>query len=67
MGFSDEVIIALFGHRTLVFVSNKENNREERWTGNPFSFDYDYYVELLNKKSPYVNTPSDLKWLFSDE
>ena len=30
MGFSDEVIIALFGHRTLVFVSNKENNREER-------------------------------------
>ena len=67
MGFNDEEIVALFGHRTLGFVSNKENNREERWTGNPFIFDNDYYVELLNKDSPYVKTPSDLALLNDDK
>jgi catalase (peroxidase I) len=65
-GFSDEEIVALFGYRTLGFVSNNESHKEERWTRNPWTFDNNYYEELLDKNSPYAKTTSDLA-LVNDE
>jgi catalase (peroxidase I) len=66
LGFSDDLIVALFGYRTLGFLSNNDNHREERWTRNPWTFDNNYYEELVDKKSPYAKTSSDLA-LVSDE
>jgi catalase (peroxidase I) len=62
----DHLIVALFGYRTLGFVSNKESHKEERWTRNPWVFDNNYYQELLDSNSPYVKTPSD-KALLQDD
>ncbi len=58
-------IVALFGYRTIGFLSNKENHREERWSLNPWVFDNNYYKELLNKNSIFLKTASD-KALLSD-
>jgi hypothetical protein len=55
----DNLIVALFGYRTLGFLSNKEQEKEERWTRNPWVFDNNYYQELLNPMSDYLKTPSD--------
>jgi hypothetical protein len=59
----DHLIVALFGYRTLGFLSNKDQHREDRWTRNPWVFDNNYYQELLDADSPYVKTPSDLALL----
>lgn len=59
MGLSDEEIVALFGYRTLGFVSNKAEHEENRWTRNPYVFDNNYFVELLSKDSGYYKTDSD--------
>jgi catalase (peroxidase I) len=59
LGFSDELIVALFGYRTLGFLSNKDSEKEVRWTRNPWVFDNNYYEELLDSDSPYVKTGSD--------
>jgi hypothetical protein len=59
LGLTDEEIVALFGYRTLGFVSNKAEHEEKRWTRNPYVFDNNYYVELLNKDSGYYKFPSD--------
>ena len=67
LGFSDEHIVALFGNRTLGFLSNKDANKEERWTRNPWTFDNNYYEELLDKNSPYVKTHSDVALLNDDK
>lgn len=57
---TDAEIVALFGYRTLGFLSNNnETNKEERWTRNPFVFDNNYFVELLDANSPYLKTDSD--------
>lgn len=66
IGLSDELIVALFGFRTLGFVANSESHKEERWTRNPWQFDNNYYEELLDKKSPYAKTPSDVALLEDD-
>lgn len=65
LNLSSTEIVALFGHRTLGFYSNKLNHKEARWSINPFVFDNNYYSELLNKNSVYLKTPSD-KALLSD-
>jgi catalase (peroxidase I) len=67
LGFSDEMIVALFGHRTLGFVSNKDDNKEDRWTRNPWVFDNNYYEEILDKESTYAKTPSDLALVNDDK
>jgi L-ascorbate peroxidase len=67
IGLDDSLIVALFGHRTLGFFSNYEDNREERWTRNPYTFDNNYYEELLDRNSPYIKTPSDLALVQDDE
>ena len=59
VGLNDEQIVSLFGYRTLGFLSNKGDHEEQRWTRNPYLFDNNYFVELLNKDSPYVKTESD--------
>jgi len=59
LSLSDEEIVALFGYRTLGFVSNKAEHAEKRWTRNPYVFDNNYYVELLNKDSGYYKADSD--------
>jgi catalase (peroxidase I) len=56
----------LFGHRTLGFLSNKDDDKEKRWTRNPWVFDNNYYNELLDNRSPYLKTPSD-KALLEDD
>ena len=66
-GFSDELIVALFGYRTLGFVSNKDDHKEERWTRNPWVFDNNYFEELLDQNSPYVKTGSDLALVNDNE
>lgn len=63
---NDEEIVALFGHRTLGFLSNKGEHEEERWSRNPYIFDNNYFVELLDANSPYIKTESD-KALINDE
>lgn len=63
IGFTDEEIVALFGYRTLGFLSNKDLEKEHRWTRNPWVFDNNYYEELLDKDSPYIKTGSDLALL----
>lgn len=60
LGLTDEEIVALFGYRTLGFLSNKLNEHEKRWSINPYVFDNNYYKELLDKDSEYLKTPSDL-------
>jgi cytochrome c peroxidase len=65
-GFNDMQIAALFGIRTLGFLSNKDDNKEERWTRNPWVFDNNYYEELITKDSPYLKTPSDIALLNDD-
>jgi hypothetical protein len=55
----DSLIVAIFGYRTLGFLSNKDQNKEERWTRNPWVFDNNYYQELLDPLSDYIKTPSD--------
>ena len=62
---SSTEIVALFGHRTLGFYSNKLNHKEARWSVNPFVFDNNYFSELLKKDSSYLKTSSD-KALLSD-
>jgi len=57
---NDEEIVALFGYRTLGFLSNKGDQESLRWTRNPYSFDNNYFVELLDANSPYIKTTSDL-------
>ena len=59
IGFTDEEIVALFGYRTLGFLSNKDNDKEHRWSRNPWVFDNNYYEELLDVNSPYIKTGSD--------
>lgn len=59
LGLTDEEIVALFGYRTLGFVSNKAEHQEKRWTRNPYVFDNNYFIELLNKNSVYYKTDSD--------
>jgi len=59
LGLSDEEIVSLFGYRTLGFVSNRAEHEEKRWTRNPYVFDNNYYVELLDKNSCYYKTDSD--------
>jgi L-ascorbate peroxidase len=59
LGLSEDLIIAFFGFRTLGFLSNKETQKEDRWTRNPWVFDNNYFVELLDVKSPYLKTASD--------
>lgn len=63
VGLNDEQIVSLFGYRTLGFLSNKGDHEEQRWTRNPYLFDNNYFVELLNKDSPYVKTESDRELL----
>lgn len=60
LGLTDEEIVALFGYRTLGFLSNKLNDYEKRWSINPYVFDNNYYKELLDNNSSYLKTPSDL-------
>ena len=61
MGLSPKEVVALFGHRTLGFLSNKDKGEnEERWSLNPYVFDNNYFIELTTKDSPYLRTPSDL-------
>lgn len=64
---SDEEIVAMFGHRTLGFVSNKDANKDERWSRNPWVFDNNYFEELLDRQSPYVKTDSDMALLKDDK
>jgi catalase (peroxidase I) len=64
--FSDNEIAALFGYRTLGFLCNKDSHKEERWTRNPWVFDNNYFIELSDKNSPYLKTPSDLALLNDD-
>jgi L-ascorbate peroxidase len=59
LGLSADQIVALFGFRTLGFLSNKDSHKEERWSRNPWVFDNNYFVELLDSNSPYLKTPSD--------
>ena len=59
LGLSDDLIVAIFGFRTLGFLSNKENDKEHRWSRNPWVFDNNYFVEVLDHSSPYLKTPSD--------
>ncbi len=59
LDLSSDLIVALFGFRTLGFLSNKDTHKEERWSRNPWVFDNNYYVELLDSKSPYLKTYSD--------
>ena len=65
--FTDEFIVALFGYRTLGFVSSKDSNKEERWTRNPWIFDNNYFEELLDSNSPYTKSSSDLALLNDDK
>jgi catalase (peroxidase I) len=65
LGLSSTEVVALFGYRTLGFLSNKLENKEYRWTGNPFVFDNTYYSELMNPNSEYLKTTSD-KALLND-
>lgn len=60
IGLDDKLIAALFGNRTLGFLSNKDEDKEVRWTRNPWVFDNNYFQEILDKHSPYLKTPSDL-------
>lgn len=60
LGFANHEIVALFGNRTLGFLKNKDFEKEERWSRNPYIFDNNYYQELLDNNSPYLKTPSDL-------
>lgn len=63
LGFTDEEIVALFGRRTLGFKDIAGKNVEDRWSRNPYVFDNNYFEELLNKKSPYIKTTSDMALL----
>jgi cytochrome c peroxidase len=67
LGFDDNLIVALFGYRTLGFLCNKDSNKEERWTRNPWVFDNNYFEEILDRNSPYVKTPSDLALIKDDQ
>jgi len=60
LGLSDREIVALFGYRTLGFLSHKKKNEEIRWSMNPYVFDNNYYKELLKPENKYyIKTPSD--------
>ena len=48
------------------FLSNKGEQENKRWTRNPYVFDNNYFVELLDGNSPYVKTESDMA-LINDE
>ena len=65
LGLQNHEIVALFGSRTLGFLKNKNFDKEMRWSRNPYVFDNNYYQELLDNKSPYIKTPSDIA-LISD-
>lgn len=67
LGLSSTEIVALFGYRTLGFLSNKLENKEFRWTGNPFVFDNTYYSELMSPYSEYLKTASDMALLGDSE
>lgn len=68
MGLSPKEVVALFGHRTLGFYLNKKTDEnEQRWSMNPYVFDNNYYVEILDKHSEYLKTPSDLVLLENPE
>lgn len=68
LGLSPKEIVALFGHRTLGFYLNKKTDENEsRWSMNPFIFDNNYFVEILDKHSDYLKTPSDLVLLENPE
>lgn len=57
---TNKEVVALFGNRTLGFFDNlKIDEKESRWTLNPYVFDNSYYTELLNKNSFFIKTPSD--------
>jgi catalase (peroxidase I) len=60
LGFSNNEIVALFGNRTLGFLKNKDFDKEQRWSRNPYVFDNNYYQELLDNTSPYLKMSSDL-------
>jgi len=67
LGLNATEIVALFGYRTLGFLSNKLENKEYRWTGNPYVFDNTYYSELINPNSDYLKTSSDKALLHDQE
>jgi catalase (peroxidase I) len=60
LGFANHEIVALFGNRTLGFLKNKDFAKEDRWSRNPYIFDNNYFQELLDNKSPFLKTDSDL-------
>ena len=59
LDLNNSELVALFGYRTLGFLKNKDDKREERWSANPWVFDNNYFFELLKKDSNYIKTPSD--------
>ena len=59
MNLTSREIVALLGYRTLGFLNNGLENKEQRWSINPYVFDNNYFNELLTKNSPYLKTPSD--------
>ena len=67
LGFSDDLIVALFGYRTMGFLCNKDTHKEVRWSRNPWSFDNNYFEEILDKNSPYLKTPSDVALIKDDQ
>ena len=67
LGFSAEETVALFGSRTLGMFGNDESNKPARWSRNPFVFDNNYYEELIDSKSEFIRTPSDLALLQDSE
>ena len=67
LGFQNHEIVALFGHRTLGFLKNKNFEKEHRWSRNPYIFDNNYYEELLDTNSPYLKTTSDLALIQDSE
>lgn len=60
LGFQNHEIVALYGHRTLGFLKNKNFDKEARWSRNPYIFDNNYYQELIDPTSQYLKTNSDL-------
>lgn len=68
LGLTNKEVVALFGYRTLGFLENdKVEDKESRWTLNPYVFDNSYYNELLNKSSYFIKTPSDKALLSESE
>lgn len=67
LGLSPEEVVALIGNRTLGFINNEEDCKGDRWSRNPWVFDNNYFQELIDPKSPYLKTKSDIAVLDDDE